>query len=92
MEHGRFLVVGRTLRNELETEKLRMQRIWAKREKQLDRAVTNTAGFYGDLSGIIGASLPQIEKLELPALDHSDADTSQTVDDVSSPDTSASNT
>ena len=46
-----------TLRDDLEGEKRAMQRIWAKREKQLDRAVTNTAGFYGDLSGIIGASL-----------------------------------
>ena len=45
-----------TLREDLEGENRAMQRIGAKREKQLDRAVTNTAGFYGDLSGIIGAS------------------------------------
>lgn len=57
-----------TLREELEVEKRAMQRIWAKREKQLDRAAANTAGFYGDLSGIIGASLPQIQNLEFPAL------------------------
>ncbi len=63
-----------TLREELEAEKRAMQRIWAKRHKQLDRAVTNTAGFYGDLSGIIGASLPQIEQLELPALTHDDSE------------------
>lgn len=57
-----------TLREDLEAEKRATQKMWAKREKQLDRAVANTAGFYGDLSGIIGASLPQIEKLEVPAL------------------------
>lgn len=81
-----------TLREELEAEKRAIQRIWAKREKQLDRAVTNTAGFYGDLSGIVGASLPQIEKLELPTLDHSDGGTSEATDDVALPDTSSPNT
>ena len=53
-----------TLREDLEAEKRSTQRIWAKREKQLERAVTQTAGMYGDLTGIIGASLPQIEQLE----------------------------
>lgn len=57
-----------TLREELEAEKRATQRIWAKREKQLERAVTQTAGMYGDLSGIIGGALPRIERLELPLL------------------------
>jgi hypothetical protein len=57
-----------TLKEELESEKRAMQRIWAKREKQLERAITQTAGMYGDLTGIIGTSLPVIEKLELPVL------------------------
>jgi len=61
-----------TLRDDLESEKRAMQRAWAKREKQLERAVAHTAGFYGDLSGIFVGSLPKIEHLELPALaDHS---------------------
>ena len=58
-----------TMRNELEAEKRSMQRVWAKREKQLERALVNTSGFYGDLQGIIGGSLAQIEALELPALE-----------------------
>ena len=58
-----------TLRDELEAEKRSTQRIWAKREKQLERAVSHTAGMYGDLSGIIGAGLPAIEKLEVAALE-----------------------
>lgn len=62
----------RTLREELETEKRAMQRIWSKREKQLERAVTNTAGLYGDMAGIVGASLPRIESLELPLLETPD--------------------
>ena len=57
-----------TLRNDLEAEKRATQRIWAKREKQLERALGSTAGMYGDLQGIVGTSLPQLEKLEMPAL------------------------
>jgi hypothetical protein len=57
-----------TLREDLEAEKRAMQRIWAKREKQLERATAQTAGMYGDLSGIIGASLPRIDNLEHPQL------------------------
>ncbi|MCI0745343.1 MAG: DUF2130 domain-containing protein [Verrucomicrobia subdivision 3 bacterium] len=57
----------KTLRDEFETEKRATQRMWAKREKQLERAAAQTAGMYGDLSGIIGGALPQIEALALPA-------------------------
>jgi hypothetical protein len=57
-----------TLKEDLESEKRAMHRTWAKREKQLERAITNTSGMYGDLSGIIGASLPAIEQLTLPQL------------------------
>ncbi len=60
------------LRKDLEKEKRSMQLMWAKREKQLERAVTNTSGFYGDLSGIVGAKLPRIEPLELPAIESGD--------------------
>lgn len=58
-----------TLREDLEAEKRSTQRIWAKREKQLERAATQTAGMWGDLQGIIGANLPAIEKLNTPALE-----------------------
>ena len=62
-----------TLKADLESEKRAMQRVWAKREKQLERAVTQSAGLYGDLSGLIGQALPSIEKLTLPFLDKEDA-------------------
>ncbi|MCA9112093.1 MAG: DUF2130 domain-containing protein [Planctomycetaceae bacterium] len=61
-----------TLKDDLEKEKRSMQRMWAKREKQLERAVFSTSSLYGDLGAIIGASLPQIEQLELPALEGPD--------------------
>jgi hypothetical protein len=52
-----------TLREQLESEKRSATTAWAKREKQLDRALASTCGLYGDLGGIIGHSLPNIEQL-----------------------------
>lgn len=57
-----------TLRDDLESEKRSMHRLWAKREKQLERAALNTAGLYGDLAGIVGPSLPQIANLDLAVI------------------------
>ena len=56
------------LRDDLEQEKRAMQRIWAKREKQIDRVLSNTVGLHGDVAGIIGGSLPEIAAIELKAL------------------------
>ena len=56
------------MRSDLEAEKKAMQKIWAKRDKQIERVMANTAGLHGDLAGIIGRQLPAIEQLELPAL------------------------
>jgi hypothetical protein len=53
-----------TLREQLEAEKRSAHTAWAKREKQLDRALASTCGLYGDLGGIIGQSLPPIEQLQ----------------------------
>ena len=54
-----------TMKEDLDSERRAIQRLWAKREKQLDRAMINTSGLYGDLTSILGASLPQIGCLEL---------------------------
>ncbi len=55
----------------LTAEKRAMNKLWAKREKEIERVVLNTSGMYGDLQGLIGASLPTIQSLELPAGDDS---------------------
>ncbi len=62
------------MQGDLETEKRAQTKMWAKREKQLNRAVAQTAGMYGDFQGIVGASLPAIEKLELPAIENTNGD------------------
>ncbi|MCS7215299.1 MAG: DUF2130 domain-containing protein [Thermodesulfovibrio sp.] len=45
-------------------EKLKMQKIWKEREKQLERILTNAIAFYGSLRGIAGTSIPKIKTLE----------------------------
>jgi hypothetical protein len=57
------------MKEDLETEKRATQKIWAKREKQIERVISNTAGLHGDLQEIAGASLPTIKMLELPTDD-----------------------
>lgn len=59
----------RSMKEELDTEKRAMQRIWEKREKQIERIISNTAGMYGELEGMAGSSLPSIKILELPSGD-----------------------
>ncbi|MBI1912446.1 MAG: DUF2130 domain-containing protein [Deltaproteobacteria bacterium] len=53
----------KSMKEDLEAEKRAMLRIWAKREKQIERVVTNTLRMYGDMQGII--TLPEIKMLEL---------------------------
>ncbi len=53
------------MHSQLIKEKRAMQRIWKEREKQIERIAVNTASVYGDIRGIVGASLPEIQALEL---------------------------
>jgi hypothetical protein len=55
-----------SMKSDLESEKRAFQRMWSKREKEIERVTLNTVGMYGDLQGIMGAAaLPEVEKLEL---------------------------
>jgi hypothetical protein len=65
------------MQKDLEQEKRAMARIWAGRDKQIERIISNTAGMYGDVQGIIGASLPQIEALEMEALSAGEAESDE---------------
>jgi hypothetical protein len=58
-----------SMQEDLNAEKKAMQRQWAKREIQLNNVLQSTAGLYGDLQGIAGKSLQEIEGLSLPALE-----------------------
>ncbi len=54
------------MKKDLDSERRAMEKVWAKREKQIQRVIQNTTGMYGDLQGIAGATLPEIKILELP--------------------------
>jgi hypothetical protein len=54
---------------DLDRERKTMTRLWAKREEQIRGVVESTAGLYGDLQGIAGRSLVEIDGLEIPLLD-----------------------
>jgi len=57
-----------TMQEDLDKEKRAIMKQWAKREEQIARVMGATVGMYGDLQGIAGKSLQEIEGLELPAL------------------------
>ena len=56
------------MREDLDRERRAMEKIWTKREKQIERAVKNMSRMYGSMEGIIGRSLPELDFFELKAL------------------------
>lgn len=56
-----------SLHADLDAEKRAMTKHWAKRERHLELLLTGAAGMYGDLQGIVGKSLPELDGLRLPA-------------------------
>tara|TARA_R110002049_G_scaffold166649_4_gene332760 strand:- start:8258 stop:9541 length:1284 start_codon:yes stop_codon:yes gene_type:complete len=65
-----------TMKNDLESEKRSMQRIWKSREKQIEKVVTNTIDMYGSIKGIAGNAIGTVKALELPGSDEGDDDQS----------------
>ena len=58
-----------SMQDDLEKERKVIMKQWAKREEQIDRVMQSTVGMYGDLQGIAGKTLQEIEGLELKSLD-----------------------
>ncbi len=58
-----------SMREDLDKERKVIMKQWAKREEQIERVMGGTIGMYGDLQGIAGKSLQEIEGLELRALE-----------------------
>ena len=56
---------------DLAKEKRAILKQWAKREEQIGRAVQATVGMYGDLQGIAGKTLQEIEGFEFKQLEGS---------------------
>jgi hypothetical protein len=54
---------------DFDRERKTMMRLWAKREEQIRGVVESTAGLYGDLQGIAGRTLVEIDGLQMPLID-----------------------
>lgn len=66
-----------SMKSVLDAEKRAMQKLWARREKQIDRVIDNISGMYGDLEGMAGKALPSIKILELPVNDEEESTETQ---------------
>ena len=58
-----------TMQADLERERKVITKQWAKRDEQINRVMKSTVGMYGDLQGIAGKSLQEIESLEMQLLE-----------------------
>lgn len=54
------------MREDLAQEKQATLRSWGKRERQIELVMHGTAGLYGDIQGIAGTMVPEIEALQMP--------------------------
>ena len=53
-----------SMRSDLEAEKRAVQKIWAKRQTQIERVTTSMTSVVGQLQGIAHEALPQLEAIE----------------------------
>lgn len=55
--------------SDVDSEERSAKSRFRKRRKQLERAFTGTTGLYGDLQGLIGNAMPEVQLLELDIAD-----------------------
>ncbi len=64
-----------TMRIDLDSERRSMERIWKRREMQIEKAQMSVAKLAGELEGIMGSSFPTIKQLSLGnGMDNSEYD------------------
>jgi len=54
------------MQTDLESERRAMESIWKKRQKQIEKVLSNTSHMYGAIRGIAGNAVGSIRALELP--------------------------
>jgi hypothetical protein len=74
-----------SMHTDLDAEKRAINKHWGRRQRQLDLLLSGAAGMYGDLQGIVGKSLPEIEGFELPSLEEGTATESLDLTDEDEP-------
>ena len=70
---GAIVEAFTSMQDDLNAEKKAITKQWAKRESQIERVMQATVGMYGDLQGIAGKSLKEIEGLDVKMLGESGA-------------------
>lgn len=58
-----------SIKDNLEKEKRSMYKMWAEREKQIQKVIESTMGMYGSVKGIAGSAVQEIRELEAPGED-----------------------
>lgn len=53
---------------DLEAEKRALTKVWAKRQRRLELLIGGAAGLWGDLQGMVGKSMPELDGLAGPLL------------------------
>jgi hypothetical protein len=56
------------MQEDLDRERKTMTKLWAKRQEQIRCVVESTAGMYGDMQGIAGKTLQEIEGLDIAVI------------------------
>ncbi len=56
------------MRDDIDKERKFMMKAWAKREAQVNVMIESTVGMVGDLHGIMGQAMPEIEVIEEPPM------------------------
>jgi hypothetical protein len=56
------------MREDIDKERKFMTKAWAKREAQVSAMIDSTVGMVGDLHGIMGQAMPEIEAIEDPPM------------------------
>ncbi|MFN0116282.1 MAG: DUF2130 domain-containing protein [Paracoccaceae bacterium] len=60
------------MQDDLNRERKAMQRLWSRREQQINAVVGATVGLYGDLQGIAGSAVPDLPALDLAPIGQDD--------------------
>ncbi len=53
------------LKSGYNTERLQMNKLWAEREKQIQKVLDSAAAFYGSIKGIAGSSVPSVKEFDV---------------------------
>ncbi len=64
-----------TMQDDLNSEKKAIMKQWAKREEQIERVMQGTVGMYGDLQGIAGKTMQEIEGLDMKQIGSNENET-----------------